>query len=268
MIDRMNRLTVLPNSLAIWAFGQMGFALQAPEGVLYIDLCLGEIVGAERAFPPPVPPDAITNARLYCVTHEHIDHLHEETVRGVAKASPQVQFLTTGWCIDGLRAAGVAAERIHTPPALTPTLLLDSLRVTAIPSAHFSRETDPVKGERWLGFLFEWNGVTVYHAGDTIIYDGYIETLRRLPRADVAILPVNGRDEYRTKRDLIGNLYPAEAAQLALDLGWDLVIAGHNDLYPVNTIPMGQITEGFARYAPRQKVHIMQPGELYYYVKS
>ena len=107
-----------------------------------------------------------------------------------------------------------------------------------------------------------------YHAGDTIIYDDYIETLKRLPLPDVVMLPVNGRDYHReTEFDVTGNLLPVEAARLARDLSWDVLIPGHNDLYPNNTIPFGEIVHALETTAPRQKYKILQPGELFYYVK-
>ena len=64
-----------------------------------------------------------------------------------------------------------------------------------------------------------------------------------------------------------GNLLPEEAAQLTNEVGWGTVIAGHNDLYPNNTISMGSIADAFAKFAPRQPYKFLQPGELFYYVK-
>ena len=46
-----------------------------------------------------------------------------------------------------------------------------------------------------------------------------------------------------------------------------MVIPGHNDLYPNNTIPMGQIVDALAKTAPRLPYKFLQPGELYYFVK-
>lgn len=44
-----------------------------------------------------------------------------------------------------------------------------------------------------MGFVIEYNGVTVYHAGDTVIYEGLIETLSAWT-IDVAFVPINGGD--------------------------------------------------------------------------
>jgi hypothetical protein len=64
-----------------------------------------------------------------------------------------------------------------------------------------------------------------------------------------------------------GNLLPAEAAYLSKEVGWDVLIVGHNDLYPNNTIPFAEITSALEKTVPRQKYKVLQPGELYYYVK-
>lgn len=274
MIDvtQMQNTPVIPNSLAIWGLGQMGVAIKGPDATLYIDPCLSDVVRERsgdwwaRAYAPPLLPADITNADYYLISHEHMDHFDPLTVGPAAEASPHATFVASGWCLDLFAELGIGRERILTPPALEPVALPGTgITLTAVPSAHYEKEYDAQKGYRWLGFLIEWNGVTFYHAGDTIIYPGYIETLRHLPRPDVAMLPVNGRDTYReTEADATGNLLPVEAARLAHDLAWEVLIPGHNDLYPNNTIPNEQIVQALA---PRQKVKFLQPGELYYYVK-
>ncbi|MEZ4671939.1 MAG: MBL fold metallo-hydrolase [Anaerolineae bacterium] len=275
LLDQMNNLPILPNSLAIWGLGQMGFAIKGPDALICIDPCLSDVVkGAagdwwERAYHPPLMPENLTNITYYLASHEHMDHFDPLTAGPAAKAAPTAHFIAPGWCMELMEECGIAAERRIFPKALEPVTLPETtLKLTAIPSAHYVKEYDAQKGYRWLGYLIEWNGIVIYHAGDTIIHDGYVDTLKKLPVADVAILPVNGRDWHReAEQGAIGNLLPDEAAWLARHVGWGMVIAGHNDMYPNNTIPMGQIADAFVRYAPRQPYKIMQPGELYYMVK-
>jgi len=275
LLAQMRRTPIIDNSLAIWGLGQMGVAIKGPEGFIYIDPCLSNMIEEQfgdwwaRAYPPPLLPQQLTHVNYYLISHEHGDHLDPSTVGPTAKASPQAKFIAPGWCLDILAGLDIPPERIITPTALEPlTLPGTSLRLNSVPSAHYEKEYDQQKGYRWLGFLIEWNGVTFYHSGDTIIYPDYLETMRRLPTPNVGMLPVNGRDWFReTDKNVVGNLWPVEAARLARDLGWDLVIAGHNDLYPNNTIPMAGIVEALTTVAPRQKFKILQPGELYYYVK-
>lgn len=275
LIAQMDALRVPPGALAIWALGQMGFALKGSgDGVIYVDPYLtgkskdeaapGEIF--YREFPPPVAPAEITNARAVLCSHEHLDHTDAGTIGPIAQASPQATFVLTGWSHAIADRAGIPSARRVVPTIGQPFTIGDA-RITALPSAHYQVEEDPTKGHRWFGFVIEWNGVTLYHSGDTVIYPGYLETLKAQPRADVAIVPVNGRDAYRDSLGIVGNLLPLEAAWLARELGWDVLIAGHNDLFARNCIGAGELPDAIRSFNPRQKMHVLQPGELYLYVK-
>ena len=276
LIEHIHNTPVIPGSLGIWGLGQMGVIVKGTDATLVIDPYLTNSIGDHagewwaRGYAPPLMPDELRGVDYYLASHEHGDHLDTMTAAPASLASPDMQFVTSGWCVDKLlNRAQVDEGQIIVPTAFEPMMLPGtSARLTVIPSAHYEKEYEPDKGYRWLGFLIEWNGVTFYHSGDTVIYPGYLESLHSLPTADVAMIPVNGRDWYReTGQNAVGNLTPEEAPQLALDAGWDMVIIGHNDLFPNNAIPNGRIVDAFDRYAPRQKFKFLQPGELYYYVK-
>lgn len=274
LIAQMNALAVPRGCLAIWGLGQMGVALKGGgDGIVYIDPYLTgnlrtptstEFNG--REFPPPVQPNEITNAAYVLCSHEHGDHTDPGTLGPMAEASPHARFVITGWSQDLLDKAEIDPARRTVPAAMQP-MQLGQFRVTALPSAHYSVENDAAKGHRWLGFLIECNGVTFYHSGDTVIYPGYLDMMKSLPKIDVGILPVNGRDAYRDSYNWTGNLLPLESAWLAQELGWDVLIAGHNDLFLWNTVGAGELSDALRRLNPRQKMHTLQPGELYLYVK-
>lgn len=276
LIQQMDALRVAPGCLAIWGLGQMGIALKGNgKQIIYIDPVLTDVVALKipsvadkfrRAFPPPIQPSQITNATCVLCTHEHLDHTDPLTLGPLASASPQVRFIISGWSHSLLDEAGITRER-RIVLEINQPMELDGFRVTAIPSAHYEVEHDDQLGYRWLGFLIEWNGVTFYHSGDTIIYPDLLDRLRSLPKADVALVAANGRDAYRETHDCLGNLMPSEAVWLAIELGWDLLICGHNDLYSWNTIPSGRLGDAVQRYNLRQKHHTLQPGELYYYIR-
>jgi L-ascorbate metabolism protein UlaG (beta-lactamase superfamily) len=273
LIKQMNSFQVPAGCLAIWGLGQMGYAIKGQQpGLAYIDPCLSNVVAERflpdkfaRAFPPPVAPELVSNATYVLCSHEHLDHTDPLTLGPLATASPAAQFVISGWAHEVLDEAKIASERRIVPPALEPMLLGD-LRLTALPAAHYALEADQ-RGQRWLGFLIEWNGVTLYHSGDTVIFPGYLEQMRSLPTVDIAIVAANGRDAYRDSFGVTGNLTPREVGWLAAELGWDTVIGGHNDLYSWNTIPTGAFAEGVGSFQPRQKQHVLQPGELFLYVR-
>ncbi len=275
LIKQIHNTPIIPNSLAIWGLGQMGIAIKGPDATLVIDPCLTDIVRElfgenwVRAYPEPIQSELMSGINYYLVSHEHLDHLEPRTAASMLQASPDMRFVAPGWCAEELAKIQVTGDRLLIPQALEQiTLPGTSIRLTAIPSAHYAKEYDEQKGYRWFGYLIEWNGVVFYHAGDTIIHPGYVETLKQLPTADVAMVPVNGRDWYReTVTGAVGNLLPDEAARLAQEMGWSVLIPGHNDMYPKNAIPMGSIVEALEKFAPRQPYKFLQPGELYYFVK-
>ncbi len=275
IVEQIERVQILPNSLAFWGFGQMGIGVKTPQTMLYIDLCLSDILYEqfstiwERAYPPPVQPEELTRADYYLITHEHADHLDPLTIAPIIQRLPLTRFVAPAWCKEQLVSLGINPNLIVTPTALQPIQLPDTdITLTAVPSAHYDKTYDETKGYRWFGYLLEANGVTFYHAGDTIIYEDYIETLKQLPTPDIAMLPMNGRDTYReVEGSAIGNLLPVEGARLASDFGWDMLLIGHNDLYPFNKIPFSTIVDALERIAPRQKYKVLQPGELLYYLK-
>lgn len=268
--------TVEPGSLSLWGLGQAGVVIGGQDAVIAIDPYLSDSVdqvtgGAmKRRFPPPVQPHELANLDYVLVTHDHMDHFDAHTLEPLLKASPNTQLIMTGWCRDAARDIGLADERTIIPAALTPiTLPGTSIRLTAVPAAHETLEYDEAKGHRWLGYLLEWNGVVVYHAGDCVIYDGYLDTLRGLPTPDVAFVPINGRDTLRRmEKDIAGNFLPAEAAQIAARLGWGVVVPLHNDLYPANSLPWTEWARALEDFAPMQREKRLQPGELYVVVKE
>jgi L-ascorbate metabolism protein UlaG (beta-lactamase superfamily) len=273
LIRQMNEVRVPPGCLAIWGMGQMGVALKGDDsGIIYIDLCLSDVVAErflpeffQRAFPAPVEAGEITNASFVLCSHEHLDHTDPMTLGPLGSASPQAKFVISGWAQSVLDEADIAPPRRIVPP-IDSAIQIGNARLTAIPAAHYDAEQDE-RGYRYLGFLIEWNGVTFYHSGDTIIFPGYVERMKALPRPDVAMVATNGRDAYRDHYEVTGNLMPVEVAWLAKELGWDTLIGGHNDLYLWNTLPAGALANDLRRLNPRQKYHVLQPGELFFYMR-
>jgi L-ascorbate 6-phosphate lactonase len=277
LINQMNNLTVQANCLAFWGLGQMGLAVKGSDGrIIYIDPVLTDVVAVKipstadkfsRSFPAPLKPEEITNASFVLCSHEHLDHTDPFTLAPLAKASPQAKFIHSGWAAGLMVEAGISAERRIIPQHGQP-LDMDGLKISVIPAAHDEMEFDAVKGYRFLSYQIEWNGVRLFHSGDTQVTAEYLTHLHTLPAADVALLAANGRDEYRKSLDVLGNLHPAEAVWLAMEMGWDVIIGGHNDLFEWNSINAGALADAVHKYNPRQKFRCqLQPGELYYYVK-
>jgi L-ascorbate metabolism protein UlaG (beta-lactamase superfamily) len=82
-----------------------------------------------------------------------------------------------------------------------------------------------------MGYVVQFGKWSIYHSGDTLWYDGMVETLKPF-RLDIALLPINGNDP---RRGVAGNLSAREAAQLGKQVGARLVIPHHYDMFAFNT---------------------------------
>jgi L-ascorbate metabolism protein UlaG (beta-lactamase superfamily) len=97
---------------------------------------------------------------------------------------------------------------------------ISGIRFSGIASAHETVQRDEHSRAKYLGYVHEFGGWTIYHSGDTVRYEGVAEKLRSF-RTDVALLPISGR---APERRVPGNLFGREAAQLAKDMDAKLVI--------------------------------------------
>lgn len=270
----MRNVRLGSGGLALLGLGQAGVALRGPAQTIYIDPYLTSNDGSggrmERLFAPPLLPGEIDDASAVLVSHAHIDHFDPQTLGPIASSSPQSLFIGPYPCDFAL--AGIPPDRAVTPAAFEPQAVGDAT-ITALPAAHPRIElTD--SGYSCLGFIVEMNGVTVYHAGDTVIYDedeesGTPSLLDSLSRwnIDVMLVPINGRDWFRSAKGVVGNTNAREAVLLAEQLDVRLVVPTHYDLIPGNTVNPANFVDILYRTNPNRPHHLLRPGELYVFAK-
>jgi len=211
-----------PPAGAVWLYwlGQAGFVIRGSSTTLVVDPFL--VVRPDRTAPPPLAPGDFGFADAVLATHEHRDHLDLANFPALAEAAPRARFVVPEPLV-GRTAEAVGAGRV-TGARPGSAISVGSATIMPVPACHGVHVADAytfglVPGEhRYLGYVITLDGVRIYHAGDTIRYDGLAERLREL-RVEVALLPINGRDAAREARDLVGNLTEEEAAELVRDAG-------------------------------------------------
>jgi L-ascorbate 6-phosphate lactonase len=270
LIGRIDALEIGGRSLAFWGLGQVGVAIKGPTGVLYVDPYLtdsdGEGGSLPRTFPPPLVPTEVTNASAVLLTHVHIDHTDPDTILPLSTASPESRLVGPFTSRDTLIEAGLDEGRVVVPEVGDP-LEISGVMVTAVPSAHTELEYDPERGYPYLGYVIEWNDVTVYHAGDSVVYDGLVETLSAWD-IDLAFIPINGRDFFRTERNIIGHMNFREAAELTETLDIGLIVPTHYDLIEGNTADPGHFVSHLYALNPMRPHKLLRPGELLCFVND
>lgn len=218
--------------MALWWLGQHSFVVKAGKAIIYIDPFLSPL--PERQVPPLFEPGQINHATLICGSHDHRDHIDRDIWPLLAEASPDAKFVAPALFADQLASdVGIDPERFLGLDDGT-SVNFAGVSVTGVAAAHeFLDQDAATKQFPYLGFIFQIEGCTLYHAGDTCWYDG-LQTKLRGYAFDAMLLPINGRDAARLSAGIIGNMTYQEAADLAGPLQPGLVVPTHYDMFAGN----------------------------------
>ena len=256
-LDTLTRAPSVGAGPRLWWLGQAGFALESAGTRILIDPYLSDSLAAKyrgrlfphtRLHPAPIDPATITGVSAVLHTHAHTDHLDPWTIRDlldrnsprfVAPEARRDVALERGIPEKSLIGA-VAGDRIGLP----------GVTVDVVPAAHETREHDQQGRDAFLGYVVDLGGVRVYHSGDCVPYPEQAELLRDL-RVDVALLPINGRDAYRTGNGVPGNFTVEEAVALCEEVGIAALVGHHFGLFDFNTIDPDDARSRLRRSAHR-----------------
>jgi L-ascorbate metabolism protein UlaG (beta-lactamase superfamily) len=254
----------LDGSFRLWWLGQSGFLLQWAGAHVLLDPYLSDSLTKKyRQTDKPhvrmtglvIDPARLAFADVATSTHSHTDHLDAETLGPILARNPNLKLVIA----EANRAS--VAERLAIDPSIPigvddgTTVEVSGIRFSGVASAHEGVERDELGRARFLGYLLQFGGWTLYHSGDTIRYPGMAEKLRSYG-VQVAILPINGR---APERRVPGNLSGPEAAQLARDIGARVVIPCHFEMFEFNTASPEPFTIECRRLA--QEYRVLQCGE-------
>ncbi|HEY3739828.1 MAG TPA: MBL fold metallo-hydrolase [Bryobacteraceae bacterium] len=255
LLERMEQThTATPT---LWWLGHCGFAIKYASLTFYVDPCLTTPPGMKRFTDPPIAPQAVDNADLILCTHAHPAHMDPGTLVPMMESSPRVKVVVPKSAAEHARGLGIGFDRMTTTDSgLRVEYFKDSLygRVYSVPSAHPKLDWTPIGGYPYLGYLIRFEGITIYHAGDTVLYDDLALRLKPF-NVTVAILPI-GR----------GNLDSGEAAQLAEDMAATWLVPMHYGSFenawdhPESPRVMGFI-EHMLGHRPLQRFKVFEIGE-------
>ena len=261
LAEQMSAQAVPAGAVGVWWLGQASVVLKVAETIAYVDPYLA--ADERRLSPPPMTPRQVDNADLVLLTHDHSDHVDPETLPSLAAASPQARFVAPAPIVGRVAELVGDRERVVAARVGTP-LQLGAIEIHPVAAKHEEFDEDPEFGFPHLGYVLRLGGVTVYHAGDTVPYDGLVETLTPFA-IHLAFLPINGRDFFRTRRGVLGNMDYREAAEVAAAIGVETVIPVHYGMFAGNTVPPGHFVSYLAEHYPGVQTHVLGRSCLFLY---
>ena len=254
--------------------GQEGFLLKANDKYVltdpylsdYVDRnCNTENVVWKRNYPSPVQPALLSFANYILCSHAHNDHADPDTLTAIYGMNKNVKIIVPVPIVKTIISNGIDKSSVIPARAFEP-ILLDGCVITPIPAAHENLNKDESGNYKELGYIVEFGSIKAFHSGDMCVYPELVNILLNY-KPDIAFLPINGRDAFRLKNGIIGNMDYREAADLSNFCKFDLIIPMHFDLYPVNNCNVSYFVDYMQTNYPNIKYHIFRVGEGFYYRK-
>lgn len=242
LLASMNRAFSKPGDqdLWIWWLGQSGFLLIWNGRKILLDPYLSDSLSLKyaetdkphvRMSERVIDPHLLQEIDLITSSHNHTDHLDADTLIPIIKNSPKACFIIPEANRSFVCNRLGCAEDF--PVGLDDGLHyeLGDISIYGVLAAHNEIERDHQGRSIYLGYILKLGSWTIYHSGDTMLFDGMEDGLKKF-NLDVAFLPING---YNPVRRVAGNLDGREAAELGKAIGAGIVIPHHFDLFEFNT---------------------------------
>ncbi|NKB68100.1 MAG: MBL fold metallo-hydrolase [Candidatus Latescibacteria bacterium] len=223
----------------LWWLGQSGFLIQWRGHRLLFDPYLSDSLTHKyastdkphvRMTEMALGPGQLEGIALATSTHNHTDHLDAETLLSLRAANPDMSLAVSA------ANRAFAAERLGGDEWFLNVDAGQQVEVGpfvlhGVPAAHEELDRDRQGRYHYLGYVACFGPWTVYHSGDTLLYEGMEEALAPFA-IDVALLPINGR---KPERRVAGNLSGSQAAGLAQRIGAGTVVPCHYEMFEFNT---------------------------------
>ena len=182
-------------------------------------------MGPKRFFPPTVALEQLPRLDAVLISHDHYDHLGEQTVRSLAQLQPAARWVTALGVGSSLRAFGVRAV---TELDWTEEVSVGPVTITAAPARHFSgRGFHNRFGTLWASWVLAGPRRRVFYGADSGEWDGFTELARRWGPFDLTMLEIGASNELW--RDI--HMGPDGALRTSRQMGGGLLMPIHWGLF-------------------------------------
>lgn len=226
------------NQIGVTWLGHAGFFVQIGGQNILVDpnwaLWHGPI---KRVSHPSLIAADLPYIDLVLITHAHFDHLHLPSLRSIAAGQP----------IIVPKGVGSIVKKC----AFSEVIELDrwqkaqfrDLEITLTPAKHWGARMIHDTYRQFGGYLIRGGDRTVYHCGDSSLFDGFREIGQRA-QIDVALMPIGA---YQPPSGRPVHMNPEEALDAFEMLAARHMIPMHYGTFPLSGEPIHEPAERLVR---------------------
>jgi L-ascorbate metabolism protein UlaG (beta-lactamase superfamily) len=218
--------------------------------VLTDPLFARSLYSLRRLRPPGLPDGALESIDVVLVSHAHADHLHRPSLARIDRSATLV-------VPAGMRVPKLGFNQVL-PLRPGDVASVAGLDITATAAQH---RVGLLGGGRALGYVIRGDGPTVYFAGESGYFAGFMEVGARF-RPDVALLPISGYRPAALRRD---HLSPLDALYAFEDVGAQLLVPIHHGAFALGYEPPAEPLIWLRSLASQrrleQRIAWLEPGE-------
>ncbi len=193
-------------------------------------------LGPRRVRPPGLAIEALPRIGVVLVSHNHYDHLQPASLRAIARRDNPLFIVPLGL---GAFLARHGITRSVEMDWWDEAEALPGAHVTCVPAQHFSARTLADHNRTlWAGFVLEADDRSIYFAGDSGYSPQFAEIGQRIPRIDLALLPIGAYEPRWFMQP--AHVNPVEAVQIHRDVGARVSVGMHYGTFHLTDEPFDE----------------------------
>ena len=236
-----------PHHIRLYPLGQSGYIFSYNNISICIDPYLSDsvedLLGSKYKRQIPIYDNikVLSTLDWILITHDHLDHCDPETISKLLEYSPKAKIVGPSSVWKVLNAIGVDSDRFFSSNCKSWLDLGIGLKIISTIAAHPKVQKDSQGNHCFVGFIISFNGIKVYHSGDTCLKDEVVEDVISKGPIHAAFIPLNERNFLREKDGIIGNMGLRDSLHFASALNVKYFVPLHYDMFLPNSVYESEI---------------------------
>ena len=181
---------------------------------------------------------------LVLVTHAHFDHLHLPSLKRIAHGQPIIVPEGVGTVVKRAGFGQIVEMKTW------EKVRFRDLHITLTPARHWGARMIHDTHRGFGGFLVESRDRSMFHCGDSSMFDGFQEIGQRA-QVDVALMPIGA---YLAPSGRPVHMNPEEALDAFEMLGAKNMVPMHHNTFPLGGEPLHEPEERLARASLQRRI--------------